>query len=191
MATKKDRTIIYLGLAAFFIYWLNKKKPINIPSISPSVNPPIQKTSPGIQTGGALTTPGGSLIETGKVYTSFPAPPDQNYTPVNFNPGPVDIAPVDPVYLTDYAIKSNETGTPPDPYFYPNDIFQDDIFTSPVAPSDPYSVTTLPTTGVQQLIPSYAMIKDMNPNNPMLNYDCQDCKPNQLSGYMKPVPNIC
>ena len=190
MATKKDKTLIYFGIGAALLLWWWKKKPINIPSISPAATPPIVQANPGIPTGGALTTPSGSVIEAGNVYTSFPAPPDQNYTPVTFNPGPVDIAPVDPIYLTDYAIKSNETGTPAPPFNIPTNIFQDDIFASmPV--SDPFSVNTLPTTGVQQLTPSYATIKDINPNNPVLNYDCPGCSQNQLSGYMKPVPNIC
>jgi hypothetical protein len=190
MATKKDNTLIYLGIAAFFIYWLNKKKPINMPSISPEATPPIQKSSPGMPSSGTITTPGGKVIEDGNVYTSFPAPPEKNYTPTPFDPGPVDVAPVEPIYLTDYATNSNNTGTPAPPYSYPMGIFQDDLFLPP-APTDPFSVNTLPTTGVQQLTPSYATIKDINPYQQTLDYDCPGCSKNTLSGYMKPVPNIC
>ena len=183
MASKKTTTLIYVGIGAALIYWFWKKKPI--------VMPAIVKVSPGIPTGGALTTPGGQVIEAGNIQNAPTAPPDTNYSPAPFNPDPVDVAPVDPIYLTDFATKSNESGTPPDPYFYPNNIFQDDLFLPP-APTDPFSVNTLPATGLQQLTPSYATIKDMtNPNYNTLDYDCPGCSKTALSGYTRPVPNIC
>jgi len=190
MATKKDKTLIYVTIGAALLFWWWKKKPITMPSITPVANPPIVQASPGIPTGGALTTPSGSIIEAGNIYTSNIANPETNYTPTPFNPGPVNVAPVEPIYLTDYAINSNNSGTPAPPYSVPTGIFQDDIFYSP-AHTDPFSVNTLPTTGVQQLTPSYATIKDINPDQPSLDYNCPGCSKNTLSGYMKPVPNIC
>jgi len=190
MASKKDNTLIYVGIGAALLFWWWKKKPIKIPSITPVENPPIQKSSPGMPSSGTIKTPGGEVIEAGNIYTSFPAPPEKNYIPTPFDPGPVDVAPVEPIYLTDYATQSNDTGTPAPPYSMPLGIFQDDIFLSP-APTDPFSVNTLPTTGVQQLTPSYATIKDLNPYQQTMDYDCPGCSKNTLSGYMKPVPNIC
>ena len=197
MATKNDKTLIYVTIGAALLLWWWKKKPITMPLITPAANPPIVQATPGIPSGGALTTPGGKVIEAGYDPSVYSAPvmkdnpPDiaRDYAPGGFDPGPVDMAPVDPVYLTDYAINSNDSGTPAPPYSYPQDIFQDDIFYSP-APTDPFSVNTLPSTGLQQLTPSYATIKDTNPYQPTLDYDCPGCTKSNLSGF-RPVPNIC
>ena len=193
---KQSNTIIYLTIGAVILYLYLKKKPINIPSISPDL--PITKSSPGMPSSYGITTPKGKIIEDGYDPSVYSAPvmkdTPQNakdYTPGEFQPGPVDVAPVDPIYLTDFATNSDDTGTPAPPYSYPENIFQDDLF-FPSKPTDPFSVNRLPSTGLQQLTPSYATIKDIS--NPVFNtmdYNCVDCNQNKLSGYYRPMPNIC